>query len=97
MIVRRSTHIPKPGKRKEAIALAKETLANLPLTGRVYASRIGPDFGTIAVEIEYESLADYAKMNAEFDASPEGVAFYEKWGEVTEPFTGHAEMWHLEE
>ena len=97
MIVRRSINIPKPGKGGEAVALAKEILAYLPYSGRVYRSRIGPKFGTFAVEIEVESLAELEKADAEFMASPEGIAFLEKWREVTEPFSGRFEIWALEE
>ena len=62
MIVRRSIHIPKPGKRAEAVALLKATLQSLGLHAfRIYGSRIGPTFGAIALEIEYESLAELEK------------------------------------
>jgi hypothetical protein len=98
MIVRRSIHIPKPGKGQEAVAFIKESSGKTPWpeTTRVYTSRIGPTFGTIAIEIELESLAEWEKLEAEFKASPEGAAFYEKWGQLTEHGTGHVEVWDLQ-
>ena len=97
MIVRRSIHRLKHGKEKEAVALVQEALGAMTVTFRVYTSRIGAPFGTLAVEMEFESMADLEKADAEFNASPEGTAFYEKWHQVTEPDTGHAEIWRLEE
>jgi hypothetical protein len=95
MIVRRSIHPLKPGKGQEAVDLIKETLSSYPI--RIYTSQIGPTFGTLAIEMEFESLADLEKATAEFNASAEGAAFFEKWYEVTKRTTGHAEIWTLRE
>ena len=91
MIVRRSFHPVIPGKMKEAIAFLKDLNAPRPL--RVYTSQIGEAFGTLCLEIEYESLADLETFSAEWNATPEAAAFWEKWYQFTKPGSGHAEIW----
>ena len=94
MIVRRSIHPLKPGKGKEAVELLVKTFGDRPNTTlRVYISETGPTFGTLAAEMEFESLAALEKASAEFNASPESAAFFEKWYKVTKRNSGHAEIW----
>jgi hypothetical protein len=95
VIVRRSYHHVKPGKGNmdKAVALVKELAAGWQHPVRVYVSLAGPDFGTLAAEAEAESMAEWEKFAAEFNASAQGKVWYERWGEVTGE--GHAEFWEL--
>ena len=95
MIVRRSYHQVKPGKGNwdKALALVKEGAAFWQRPVRVYSSIAGAEFGTLCVDMEAESIAEWQAKMAEFNASAQGQAWYERWGEVTG--AGHAEFWTL--
>ena len=100
MIVDRRTFIYKRGRRNDAVAVLKEMLQLATskfkgLTGRIYTPSIGP-FDTLAMEGEYESLAEYERIQAEFFALPEVALLMEKWLEATETGGTH-EIWDLEE
>ena len=69
-----------------------------PRKVRVYTPWIGSPRLALALELEYESLADYERSRAEVRGSPEGAAFFEKWDQVTEPGAGYVvEIWTLED
>jgi hypothetical protein len=61
---------------------------------RLYFSNIGP-FDRLALEVEFENLAQYEEYWAEYFASPEGVAFNEKLNTLLES-GGTNEIWTLE-
>ena len=98
MIVTRSIFTPKPGKRREAVALIKVPGADFPFPSvfRIYTCWIGVTGGTIALETEHESLADYEKWQAETNAWAD-QAFWERWREVIEPAPNPSEIWRLED
>ena len=83
MLVQRWEHKVKPGHVQEAVALTKEALAlpNAPQYKRVYTSRIG-ESNRLAVEWEWESLADYEKAWPAFFATPGWAAFAKKWDAI---------------
>jgi hypothetical protein len=60
---------------------------------RVYTSRVGTG-DTVAVEMEFESLAEYESVVAEFFASPEATTFFETWNRVSEG-PGSNSIWDL--
>jgi hypothetical protein len=95
MLVNRRTFIVKNGCWEEAVAMgvAEVQRIGLPRASRLYVSEIGP-FSSLVGEFEFESLAEYEAFWAEYFASPEGVAFNEKWGTVTES-GGTNEIWRL--
>jgi hypothetical protein len=101
MIVTRHTFNVKNGRMQEAAELvAKEIAAERERSGysghtRVYTSNIG-QFNQLAVEWEYENLAEHENFWAQWSARPTTPAFFEKWAEVAEG-TGTGEIWNLEE
>jgi hypothetical protein len=97
MIVRRSFHEVKPGKgnMSKALDLIKELAALRKYPMRAYTSLAGPNFGTLCIEMEAESMAEIEQASARFEASTEGQAWFERWYEVTVSSAGHAELWTL--
>jgi hypothetical protein len=97
MIVVRWLQTIRRGRLEEATAVTNEMLqafggfAERPR--RVYTSRVGTG-NTSAVEIEFESLAEYESVLAEFFASPEAASFFERWNELAEG-PGSNEIWNL--
>jgi hypothetical protein len=87
MIVGRWLQTIRRGHLEEATAAVNEMLeafegfAQRPT--RVYTSSVGTG-NTAATEIEFESLAEYESVLAEFSASPEAASFFEKWHKLTE-------------
>jgi hypothetical protein len=86
---------------EEAVALVLEEVAAESERGgmsgpvRVYTSSIGT-FDQMAVEWEYEDLAEYEKRWAEWGARPTTTAFIQKWLELTKG-GGSNEIWDLAE
>jgi hypothetical protein len=76
------------------VALAKEEMGRLGVKYRVYTPYVSPH-SRVIIEVEYESLVDYEKFWAEFQASPEAAAFMEKWYANCEP-GGSTEIYTLE-
>ena len=96
MIVQRGTFRIKTGHMDEAAALVlAEGKSHPPKHFRVYTSHTGP-VNTLAMEWEFENLAEYEQYWAESDAKPETAAFLEKWNELREP-VGATEIWELAE
>jgi hypothetical protein len=100
MIVDRRTFRAKKGQKHEAAAVLKEVaklftakVKDVPI--RIYHSHMGT-FDTVAMEVEYESLAEYERLMYSFFALPEMAPLMKKWNEVTETGGTH-EMWGLEE
>ena len=99
MIVGRWLETIRQGHMEEATATTNEMLeafegfAQRPT--RVYTSSVGPG-NTVATEIEFESLAEYESVLAEFFASPEAASFFEKWHKLAEGPSSN-EIWNLQE
>jgi LPS sulfotransferase NodH len=97
MIVNRRTFIVKRGRLEEVVALIMAETKRVGQTPvvRLYLPEIAA-FDQIAMEWEFENLAEYQRFWEEWFASPQGVAFLEKWNDLTE--TGGAnEIWTLAE
>ena len=98
MLINRRTSNVKRGHADEVVALLK---AGTELSGNTRAFRIYiPETGSfdiVAVEWEYESLEEYGRLWAEWNATPEAAAFMEeKWCDLTEGgYTN--EIWWLAE
>jgi hypothetical protein len=60
---------------------------------RVYASRTGAG-NTIALEWEFESLANWEEFSAQFFAMPENAEVFRKWLEI-EPSSETTEVWEV--
>jgi hypothetical protein len=101
MIVNRRTFNVKQGRMEEATKLVVDEIAAEKARGgysgttRVYTSSIG-SFNQLCVEWEYESLAEYERMWAEWAARPTSPAFMEKWVNATSR-EGTNEIWDLVE
>jgi len=94
MIVWRNEFSIKPGRGDEALALVKEWVgSDHPV--RIYEDLAGPTF-TLAVEMEFESMAEQERFSTEWVATPEFAAFYEKWCELIRG-PGCREFWVLVE
>ena len=95
MIVSRWTHTVKLGRMEEAVALhlAIKEKAGHPLPFRIYWSDIGR-FSVMAVEMEYESLAEYETFWAEWAARPDWGADVAKLFDLLEPGSTQ-EIWNL--
>ena len=97
MIAVRWLQTMKRGRLEEATAAvnamleAFEGFAQRPK--RVYSSRVGTG-NTVAVEIEFESLAEYERVVAEFFASPEAETFFETWNKASRG-PGSNSIWNL--
>lgn len=101
MIVNRRTFNVKVGCMEEAVALVLGEIAADSERGgytgriRVYTSSIGT-FDQMAVEWEYQDLAEYEEMWAEWAALPTTAAFMQKWIELVKE-GGTNEIWDLAE
>jgi len=101
MIVNRRTFNVKQGRGEELVALVLGEIAAETERGgytgatRVYTSSIGT-FDQVAVEWEYEDLAEYEKGWAEWAAKPTTAAFMQKFLELTKE-GGTNEIWTLAE
>jgi hypothetical protein len=99
MIVNRRTFNIKSGCMEDAVQLVKqETEAERERSGysgpvRIYTSETGR-FDRLAVEWEYENLAEYEQGWAGWAARPTTPAFMEKWGAVTDK-GGINELWNV--
>jgi hypothetical protein len=97
MIVGRDTLIVKRGCSGKIIELIKAEIAKSSEGHkfRLYVPVIGKD-DSIAVEGEYESLAEYEKFWNIFNAKPETAEYYKNLLELTET-GGWTEIWYLVE
>ena len=98
MLINRMTFNVKRGHRDEVAALLKAATEQSGYTRafRIYTPETG-SFEIVAVEWEYESLEEYGRFWAEWNATPEAAAFLgEKWYALTEGgYTN--ELWWLAE
>jgi hypothetical protein len=101
MIVNRRTFNVKHGRGQELVALVLGEIAADRERGghtgptRVYTSSI-ETFDQVALEWEYQDLAEYWKHWAEWFARPITAAFMQKWLELTKE-GGTNEIWTLAE
>lgn len=82
-IINRRTYTLKPGKVDEAVKILLETREAWPeYTGpfRVYSPWFGPQDDVVAVEFEYEDLADMETQWAAFFATPLNQEFMARMG-----------------
>jgi hypothetical protein len=92
MIVDRWTYIMKQGKWNELEALFKAERERYgSMFDRIYVCQIG-NRGRLAVETEFEDLADMQKKMTEFKLSP---GLYEEFVALTEAGTTR-EIWRVE-
>ena len=101
MIAIRYTVVVKSGRMQQVVALIKAERERIRSTGigraaaRIYVPQFGPT-NIVAWEDEYENLAEYEKLFAEWLASPGTAAMMEKWFELVES-GGNTEVWALTE
>jgi hypothetical protein len=95
MIVARNEFAIKPGLTEQALAFLKERAAGSDVPIRIYVDEAGPTF-TVAVEMEYESMAERERLSAEQQATPESAALFEKWCAFLRG-PGCRELWRLVE
>ena len=93
MIVNRRTWFVKLGQIAEAVELIKAESERTGSTPRIYTPYIGT-FNEMALEFEFESLAEYEKFWSEYSASPEAAAFSEKFSRLIERGNKN-EIWTL--
>lgn len=98
MIVQRFTYEVKKGRAEKAIELVKSEIARYApaqsQTWRIYTDNIGR-FWMLAIEVEFESLADLEGYWAKWFEDPEAVAFLEKFNKTLK--SGGTEVWNLVE
>lgn len=95
MLANRRTFLVARGCMEEAVAMAVTEIQRIgsPRASRLYVPEIGP-FSTLVFETEFESLEEYEKFWADWFASPEGIAFNEKWNSLIES-GGTNEIWEM--
>ena len=90
MIVNRREFNVEVGHVKDAIALIKAL--DYPKPIRIVTSMSGA-FNVLAIEVEYESLAEYERIVPEWAARPDTPEFMAKWHEITK--SGVNEFWQV--
>ena len=94
MIVVRWSQVVKRGHQHEAVELWKDWATSHPdQTLRVYSDFMASHH-TIAIEVEYDTLAEYEKSRAEW-VTPEFRTFAGKLNPLLAD-SGCTEAWHLE-
>jgi len=95
MIVERYSWKVKPFCMDKIVELVKAEVAtwDKPPKWRVYTSNIGRE-NTIAMEFEFENLAEMEKYWAAWVAKPETAEYDKKWNELVETGIGN-EIWNL--
>ena len=98
MIVDRETIPVSKDHNAEARAVIEEMFQiwedNLgPITHRIYWPKVAP-LDVVAFETEYESLAEYERLLAEFYALPELAPLWERWSKATRAGGTH-EIWNV--
>ena len=88
MIVNRREFSIKGGRMDEAVAWFRALVFPKPI--RLQQSASGT-FGLLAIEIEYESMAEYEKLMAEWVARPDTPGRLTKWNELAKG--GQNEFW----
>jgi hypothetical protein len=85
MIVCRWLYSAKVGKESEVAALVATEVERVAPSGvpwRLFVSTYG-QFGTVALEAEYESLAAFEEFNRNYVATPGASAFGQKLGSLS--------------
>jgi hypothetical protein len=98
MIVNRRTFIVKRGHMDQFLVLTREATQQTSSSAhafRLYTPEIGI-LDVVALEWEYESLEEYERDWAEWEATPESAAIQERLYDLTET-GGTNEIWCLEE
>jgi hypothetical protein len=95
MIVQRLTFLIKGGRRGEVMQLAAAEREQTGGTHRIYLSYLGR-YDTIAMEFEFEGLAEMEAFWDRWFATPEADAFLEKWNDLLEAERTN-EIWTLVE
>jgi hypothetical protein len=81
------------GKAQQLVQEANVPEASALRGWRAYRSRTGTT-NTVALEWEFESLADWEAFAAQFFALPANADYFRKWMEV-EPSSGTCEVWDV--
>lgn len=93
-IINRRTYVADRGKFQEAIELLRGATKDARYKYRICSSYYGA-FDAIALEVEFESVAQMEEAWAEVNAQPAMAEFLNKWYAAT--FSGGSnEVWSLE-
>jgi hypothetical protein len=79
----------------EAVELVKAEVERARMKARIHTPRISPTH-VLTVDVEFEGVAECDAFWSQWMASPEGIAFLEKWIPLVES-DGIVEIWDLEE
>lgn len=96
MYINRRTFSSRLGREQDAVTILKTGAKHLDwsLPYRVLTSHFG-EFGMVQLEIEFETLAEYEKFWASFNAAPERDGIMAQWLETIEP-GGTNELWEVQ-
>jgi hypothetical protein len=98
MVVQRATYNIKPGRMEDALALAKAEIDKGGMESRavrLYSPNVAP-LDVLAVEWEWDSLAQREQEWAKWLATDAAAAFAPKWADVIAG-GGTEEIWNLAE
>jgi hypothetical protein len=93
-VINRRTFMAEQGKLEGALAILREGTKGSQYKYRIYSSYYGT-FDTLALEIEFESVAQMEAAWAEINARPEMADLMAKWYTATQA-GGANEVWMLE-
>ena len=93
MIVNRRTFVAARGQLDAPLSALREEVGKAPHAARLYAPSIGA-FDTIAVELEFESLAEYEQFIGPYFARLAETGFFERWNQMTVS-GGENAIWEL--
>ncbi len=98
MIINRRIYHNVPGKFRDMLALAKEiralTKEHFDKDIRIVTPMFGP-FATLALEFDYEDVADMEKFGEGWYPLLEERGLIVKWFELVQ--SGTNELWHIQE
>lgn len=97
VVIRMSWHVDSPhmDEALKAMRASKPPKGSVLRGGRLYRARTG-HHNTLAVEWEFDSLADWETFSAQLFASPENAPFFRRWAELA-PLGSTTEVWNLVE
>ena len=93
MIVQRLTFRVRGGQRMAAAELAIAERERVGGTHRIYLSYLGR-YDTIAMEFDFEDLAEMETFWSEWFATPESAAFLKQWNDLLQARRTN-EVWTL--
>ena len=93
MIVQRLTFRAKSGQRAAAAELARAERERVGGTHRIYLSYLGR-YDTIAMDFDFEDLAEMEAFWSEWFDTPESAAFLKEWNGLLEADRTN-EIWTL--